>query len=386
MRRSDAIDGIRGLAALSVLVFHVWLYRDARPPEARWSVLDELAFALHLGLICFFVLSGFLLYRAFARAALGGSGPVDRRTYAVRRAARIVPAYYACLAGCLALYALVGLDNIVPAAAELPAFALFAQNYSTATLMQLNPVTWTLVVEAAFYVVLPLVGALALLAGPRRPRAQLALLAALVAVTVAWNHAVAAGDLGEIARKALPAWLGVFATGMFAAHWLERRRRSGARDLTPRRTLGLALLGAAIAFAVAGWHQGTTLALGGWRTALGDVPTGVGFALLIAAVASGTGVTVRALAWRPLAFLGLVSYGLYLWHLPLILVLRQAGLLPEPLAPRLLVVLALSTLLAWLSWRLLEEPAIRWSHRRVGRRPAARPVPRPVPEPARSRA
>ncbi len=288
MRRSDAIDGLRGLAALSVLVFHVWLYRDPRLREAQWSVLDELAFALHLGLICFFVLSGFLLYRAFARAALSGSGPVEWRTYAVRRTARIAPAYYACLAGCLALYALVGIDNIVPAAAELPVFVLFAQNYSTGTLMQINPVTWTLVVEAAFYVVLPFVGVLALVAGPRRPRAQLALLAALVAVTVAWNHAVAAGDLGEIARKALPAWLGVFAMGMLAAHWLERRRLSGTPDLTPQRTLALALLGAAITFAVAWWHQGTTATLGGWRTALGDVPTGAGFALLVAAVAAGT--------------------------------------------------------------------------------------------------
>ena len=70
--RSAAIDGIRGLAALSVLGFHVWLYRENRPKGDRSLLFDQIGFALHLGLVCFFVLSGFLLYRAFARAALGG--------------------------------------------------------------------------------------------------------------------------------------------------------------------------------------------------------------------------------------------------------------------------------------------------------------------------
>ena len=91
--RSAAIDGIRGLAALSVLGFHVWLYRENRPMGERTLLFDQVGFALHLGLVCFFVLSGFLLYRAFARAALGGPR-AQVGTYAIRRVARIVPAYY----------------------------------------------------------------------------------------------------------------------------------------------------------------------------------------------------------------------------------------------------------------------------------------------------
>ncbi len=90
--------------------------------------------------------------------------------------------------------------------------------------------------------------------------------------------------------------------------------------------------------------------------------------MVIAAVAAGRGPVLHGLAWRPLAGAGMVSYGLYLWHLPILLAVRSVGLLPEPFAPRLAVVLTLSFLAAWLSWRFVEQPAIAWSHRRVGHR------------------
>ena len=51
--------------------------------------------------------------------------------YAVRRIARIVPAYYACLAGCLLLYAAAGMNDLIPPQSDLPMSALFAQNYSS---------------------------------------------------------------------------------------------------------------------------------------------------------------------------------------------------------------------------------------------------------------
>jgi peptidoglycan/LPS O-acetylase OafA/YrhL len=57
---------------------------------------------------------------------------------------------------------LVGFSNITPSAAQLPLFALFAQNYSIDTVMQINPVTWTLCVEISFYALLPLLGLVAL--------------------------------------------------------------------------------------------------------------------------------------------------------------------------------------------------------------------------------
>jgi peptidoglycan/LPS O-acetylase OafA/YrhL len=103
-RRAAGLDGLRGLAALSVVCFHVWLYRFPDPTHVRRSgVLDYVLSDFRLGLILFFVLSGYLLYRTFARAALRRDQPVDVVLYAKRRAARILPAYYLAMLGTFAL-------------------------------------------------------------------------------------------------------------------------------------------------------------------------------------------------------------------------------------------------------------------------------------------
>jgi len=215
-----AIDGVRGLAALGVLVFHVWLYRDNRHHGARHALTDHVLFSLNAGLILFFVLSGFLLYRAYARAIVRRSTLPGAATYARRRVARIVPAYYACGLGCLALYAAIGPHDIQPAIRELPAFAVFAQNYSLDTLMQLNPVLWTLSVEAAFYVALPLIALIAIRLGTR---GHVALLLALVAIGIGFNVLDQSVFTGEIPGKTL----------------LQARQLT--RDLSKQAELNLAL-------------------------------------------------------------------------------------------------------------------------------------------------
>src|SRR3954465_13418950 len=93
--RAAGLDGLRALAALSVLCFHAWLYGFHNPSAVvRDSLFDKVMFEMRLGLLFFFVLSGSLLYRGFARAALTGENRVDVRRYARRRVARIVPAYW----------------------------------------------------------------------------------------------------------------------------------------------------------------------------------------------------------------------------------------------------------------------------------------------------
>ncbi|MFL5910987.1 MAG: acyltransferase family protein [Gaiellaceae bacterium] len=373
-RRNDALDGLRALAALGVLTFHVWLYRVGDPPGPRRSVGDHLLFQGNLGLICFFVLSGYLLYRSFARAALTGER-ADLGSYAKRRAARIVPAYYACVIGSLLLYAAVGYSDTLPpngTLESLPIFAVFGQNYSMDTLMKIDPVMWTLCVEAAFYVLLPLLGLVAFLLGPRRVRSQAVALTVLVAVTAVWNQVVHANSLGPIASKSLVAYIGHFALGMLVALWIERRRVVHGRDALfgPGATAALMAAGVAViawnAYVYEAWDGGSFS-----RVVLAKLPTAVGFALVVAAAAGGRGPSVSWLRARALVAIGIVSYGVYLWHLPLILVVRKLGLLPSALLPRFVVVLALALSVAALSWRLLERPLIERAASTRRRRAAA---------------
>jgi peptidoglycan/LPS O-acetylase OafA/YrhL len=372
--RNDALDGLRAIAALGVLTFHVWLYRVGDPPAPkRTSVEDHLLFQGNLGLICFFVLSGYLLYRTFARASLTGRR-ADLGGYARRRVARIVPAYYVCVAGCLLLYALVGYKAVLPPSSGLPLFAVFGQNYSMDTLMKVDPVMWTLCVEAAFYVALPLLGLVAFLLGPRRIGVQAALLAGLVVLSAAWDQLVHVRHLGPIASKSLVTYIGHFALGMLVALWIERRRmRPDHQPLGPRATAALVGLGlAAIA-----WNAYVFEVFPGdsfSRVVLAKLPTALGFALIVAAAADGTGPSVSWLRARPLVAVGIVSYGVYLWHLPLILVVRQLGLLPAAVLPRFAVVLPLALAVATLSWKLVERPAIQRAGSRRRRARALRPA------------
>ena len=398
-RRVAGLDGVRALAALSVVCFHVWLYRFERPRGVRTELVDQVLFHASVGLICFFVLSGYLLYRAFARAALSGGEGVAVGGYLRRRAARIVPAYWACGALSLPLFWLVGYGSLTPPAEQLPLFALFLQNYSMETIGRINPVTWTLCVEVAFYLLLPLVGWLALRLGPRRFGAQLALVGALLAITPAWNVLIIAlGWEDGIARRALPAYLGAFAMGMFVALWVERARARG-RGGERLGVLATMLLVAAAALVVVGdaavrenawWLRDGIFAPGGplapnvQAALVGQLAAAAGFALLVAAAARGSGPAVAWLSWRPIAAVGVISYGLYLWHIPLLLAARQLGLLPAALVPRFAIVLALSLLVAAASWRFVERPFLdrRQARRATRERPAVRPG--TAAEPARS--
>src|SRR3954462_15992226 len=140
--RTAGLDGLRAVAALSVLCLHVWLYGQPNPDSPTRSCLfDRAVFEFRLGLVLFFVLSDYLLYRAFAGAALRRSA-VDVGRYARRRVARIVPAYYLALAGTIALlWGQRGAAGVrLPDAAHLPLFFVFGQNYSSATFLRLNPV------------------------------------------------------------------------------------------------------------------------------------------------------------------------------------------------------------------------------------------------------
>jgi len=379
-RRAAGLDGLRALAALSVVCFHVWLYRFPDPTRIRRTgVFDDVLSDFRLGLILFFVLSGYLLYRGFARAALRRAAPVDLGLYALRRAARILPAYYLAMLGTLILlWGAGGTPGVrMPASGDLALFAFFGQNYSTHTILTLNPVTWTLCLEVLFYALLPLLGAVGYRWSRGRARRQAALLAGLIGFGVAWNAGVYLLGGNMLATKALPAYLPYFALGMLLALWVERAiaRRGEAPRVGPRTTLALLVGGIGAVVCNGLWHSSAAAdALPLLTGALQNLPAGIGFATLLAAVVVGRGPATAWIHARPLALVGLVSYGLYLWHLPLMLFGIRLGLLPHAFVPRLVAVLVPALLAGSASWLLVERVMLARASR-VGRRgKRARPL------------
>jgi peptidoglycan/LPS O-acetylase OafA/YrhL len=119
------------------------------------------------------------------------------------------------------------------------------------------------------------------------------------------------------------------------------------------------LIAAGVGFVFLGgyWHEAS--GRGFTYATFSGLPAALGFALVIVAASAGRGPAVGWLSARPLVAIGVISYGIYLWHLPLLLVTRNAGLMPDAFVLRLLVMLALALAAGFASWRLVEQPLIR---------------------------
>jgi peptidoglycan/LPS O-acetylase OafA/YrhL len=366
--RAAGLDGLRGIAAASVLGFHSWLYtRTVVSADRRATVWDFAVHELRLGLVLFFVLSGFLLYRPWIAATLAGKPRPDPLAFLRARARRILPGYYVALAGSIALlWHLRGQPGVrLPPAESLPLFLVFGQNLTAATVMKLDPPMWTLAIEASFYLALPLIGALALrLPGARR--AQLAVPGAMIAAGLAWSAAVHAAHLGMPWSKSLPSMLPYFGCGMGAAV-LAHGRELG-RPLRGRLMIAAVLL--VVGDAVVQSCAAAGLLPSGSLATIRDLPAAVGFACLtVAAAAPSPGR--RLMAARPLVLLGTVSYGLYLWNVPLLVAARAAGVLPMSTIPAAAAALVAGSVVAAASWRFVERPMLTG---RRGRAAAALPA------------
>jgi peptidoglycan/LPS O-acetylase OafA/YrhL len=360
-------DGLRGLAALSVLVYHVGQFV---PDHDR--VTASIVGRLDQGVSVFFVLSGFLLTRPFITANLRGE-PVPRGgPYARRRFLRIYPAYW-----CALLVSVYVLDQ-----GTLRGFRLKAEHVALVQTYFHWPhgtaltVAWTLVIEVTFYAVLPLYAALVRLVARRiRPvyaelGGALLLLVAGTAVQLAYS---ADSSSIPVWARIFPLYAPMFAWGMLLAiaavwwqdrdemprplHWIARHGGlcwlAGIGCL-----LGLAaFLGTTPPVAL---HRSEVLAL----LVVGGV-LGLAFVLPLALSPTRTGVVPTVLGWRPVAYLGTISYAFYLWHLALMDKLdphfTYRGL--SGFLELMLLTIAVTVAVASASWYLLERPIIRWSRR-----------------------
>jgi peptidoglycan/LPS O-acetylase OafA/YrhL len=358
--RFPCFDGLRALAATSVLVHHV-----ASSTGAVTSTAAGYAFAhFDAGVAVFFVLSGFLLYRPHALAHLRGQAPPAVGSFYRRRFMRIFPAYWAALT----FFALAGVVNLgTPREAAL--YYGLVHIYSKAHVLGGIVPAWSLAVEVSFYAVLPLLGAAIGRLARGSLRRELACIAAL------WAGGLSVHGLLLLThREATPAtlWLpsqiDLFALGMLLAAVQASGRVPGLFGLLGRRP-GLAWALAGLAF----WTAATQLGLP--RT-FGDLPKGgemgrqvlygVTALLLVTPAVFGPqdrGLVRAALRLRSVQWVGMVSYGVFLWHFDWLRQLERWGALDWVPGARFASVLAMTLALALgsaaVSWALVEGPIQR---------------------------
>lgn len=353
------VDILRGFAAVSVLVYHVIEYWSwtAFPHDGplAWFRIGW------LGVDLFFVISGFVI----GLSALAGIDRVGAKGFRApfwrRRLVRILPLYYLT---CLVFVVLLmpgpwGGDFVV----NVLTHGLFIHNVFPSTQGALNAPNWSLGIEMQFYLLMLLI------APWLRGCKGWWLLAGMTATAWLWRHAAfrlmsPLPQGGEeslwLATVQLPGTLDEFAAGLLLARFIRGARGQNFLALMARRPATLLLVAGAAALSLwsafliywsgpSFWHSAATVTL---------VRTPLAIAAALSVLMACTPASARWLrVSAPLRYLGTISYGIYLWHWPVLVMLRNAGVTrPED---GLILTAAISLSLAAMSWHFFEKPIIR---------------------------
>jgi peptidoglycan/LPS O-acetylase OafA/YrhL len=382
--RWSQLDSLRALAALGVFAFHLaFVYGILLGRELPVVGSDLTPYVRQFGdagVSVFFVLSAFLIYRPFAAARFESNRMPSIGLYSVRRVLRIFPAYWVAL---IAVTIVLGTKGVF--GWNLPVFAGLLQAYDGDTIAGGIGQAWTLTVEVAFYALVP-VWALLLSRVPARTTrsflmSELGLIALVAALSVVWKLvALQSLDDGSSpftpALVSLPSFFDHFAAGMLLAV-LTVAQPDKLRLVPP--WLGWVIAAGAL------WGMAQAPAeIDGWGAQY-LIHRELEVVLGLAVVSSGLALTerrtvsARLLATRPLVWMGVISYGFYLWHLAVLTQLFKWTGTSLGLVPFALIALAASIALGAASWYVIERPAIRFAHEwtsRRRRRATVSPMPR----------
>lgn len=311
--RDPALTGLRAVAALLVVGTHAAFATG----YLNHGYLGSIYARLEIGVAVFFVLSGFLLFRPWVRAAAEGAPSPSLRRYSRHRVSRIVPAYLVAVTATFAIYT-VFRPGPTPGQSwyGLVRYLTFTQTYTDDYLgTLLHPglsQMWSMAVEVAFYVALPVLAYLILrvvCGGRWRPGRALAGLAGLALVAPAWIVLVHNTDLlPTSAGMWLPGHLWWFAGGMALAVLQAIGVRCPAVFAVP----AAAALFLVVSTPVGGSILGPDPA---WVPVAKSLLYAVIATLLVAPPALGGGDSYsRVLASRPMVWLGEISYEIFLLH------------------------------------------------------------------------
>jgi peptidoglycan/LPS O-acetylase OafA/YrhL len=310
-----ALDGVRGAAVLAVLLFHGGKLQGG-----------------YLGVDAFFVLSGFLI-TSLLLAEHASSGRISLRSFWARRARRLLPALGLVLVGVAAYAAFVARPEEL---AEIRGDALATIGYVAnwreiltdgdywALFRAPSPLqhTWSLAIEEQFYLLWPVLVGLVVAVPRGRDAAGRVLALAISGAVASFALAQLLYDPTDTARVyyGTDTRLASILVGAALAAWAARH--GPVRSAASRRVLeGIAAASVVALLAMNLTVAGTSAFLYRGGLMLSAVATA---AVIAAGVQPARGPVAAVFSWRPLRGLGLVSYGVYLWHWPLYVWLDEA--------------------------------------------------------------
>ncbi|MEE8450687.1 MAG: acyltransferase [Thermoguttaceae bacterium] len=380
--RIDGLDGLRAIACLAVFGVH---FQQISHFDGRIGPIDfgQLLENGNRGVCLFFVLTGFLLSLPIWRTDASPSTGAARRSgwltaYVCNRMARILPAYLPCLA---VLVVMGGDWRAARGLVDIILHLLFLHNLAEFSIYSISSPFWALAVIVQFYLVFPMLSSVlrrlmwssALALGCVAMAAGAAYLAH--AALVVWAQSQV-GDWpiptylirpdGYVLTHSLLAHLPHFLVGVFAAGVFSRTRQRGTTGALAWGFDVVFWLCAGAIFAILAvpeFDDWSTIPYG--RYNLPYVPLLVA-ALIVCAPSSRSAKAILELA--PIRLLGLVSYGVYIYHLPCLKLIAQAMKLARfSVADHWLLFaaagLTLSVTIAGTSYVLIERPALQWAKR-----------------------
>ena len=377
--RVQGLDPLRAVAALAILVGHGYALGGRGVPLSASSFTDSLLALTPTGVWMFFAISGFVIARPFIDALVNGSPMLGRRGYAFRRAFRIFPLYWACAA-----VVIVALDRLGTQPRDVFAHLTLLHNLVPGRQQAFINVAWTLSLEVLFYVAVPVLTALlarwsrGVVSAERL--ARLIVLSAGASVALLLACGLLAGSRPEASlygRLSIVGMWSAFCPGLLAAVWWADRRPgpvTGVLGVVRRLTSGGPMWWAALVITAAVGYAST------WTPAdLPDVAFVLGIDVGRVCWSAAFGLVVLRIVAQPeprpvpapLAALGDWSYGIYLIHGTILLVLIERFSSWFPLAgsgltaylAHLGLLLGVTLPLAAASWHLLERPAIALGRR-----------------------
>ena len=356
------LDGIRGVAVLLVFISHFHWILSPDPFLTKvtpWHFINRTFEAGFMGVDIFFVLSGFLITSLLMKDRSTNRKNLVRRFYR-RRALRLLPALYALLIANFFVSRWENFPGDIQWRTTWHAI-LFLNNWNIVNNFgeAQNDLghLWSLGIEEQFYLIWPLtIWLLAKLKIPSKMMIPLILFASLVVMvhrTSLWNDGTSWIILYIRTDTRLDSLL---IGAMFA--YVYRHFQVPSKILNSVATLSLMGL-VYIKYVL---DKSPFIFEMGWTI----IALLAGFIIL--SVAEGVFFVQKVFTWRPLTMIGKVSYGLYLWHMPIFLLFgRHVTSGPRPL--RLLIGIVIASVVTSLSWFFIEKPFLNLKNRRYGNVP-----------------